>query len=221
MTKKYCEHCGQQLEGKKKTYVHFILDNSGSMSSVKAATISGFNEYIEKLKNDGNEYEFEMTMFASGVTRFSGKDIKNVKPLTDETYTADGGSTALYDAVCSTINAAYSGDEGHSKHLVVILTDGQENASISYTRADLNKHIKRRESQGNWTFVFLGANQDSWANAQQYGINHIANVSSFAFNDNGIRSAFMATARATSDLSASAKTTTDSFFSAEDKINMS
>ena len=53
--------------------------------------------------------------------------------------------------------------------LVVVLTDGNENASRRWTRAAIFDRITRLQEQG-WTFVFLGANQDSYATGGALGV---------------------------------------------------
>lgn len=45
--------------------------------------------------------------------------------------------------------------------LVVIVTDGMENASREHTRKSVFSLISDRRDQG-WTFLFLGADQDSY-----------------------------------------------------------
>ena len=76
-----------------KTLVSLLLDETGSMQVVKGATISGFNEYIETLKNgDGAEdMRFTMTRFNSEKieTPYDAVDLPDVAELTEETYLPD------------------------------------------------------------------------------------------------------------------------------------
>jgi uncharacterized protein YegL len=64
----------------------------------------------------------------------------------------------------------------------IIMTDGQENASSRFTKADIQGKIVRREQAGNWTFVYLGANQDAWAVARDLGIPQV-NAVNYQTND--------------------------------------
>lgn len=154
---------------KNKTIVNFILDHSGSMQSVREATISGFNEYLQTLKEDTkNVYEFSLTLFDTETNQVTTSlPLKEVKDLSSAIYNPSG-MTALYDAVCKTI-AKIKPAKG-DKVLTIIMTDGEENSSKEYTQVEMKKMIEEREKEGNWTFVYLGANQDSYAVAQKYGI---------------------------------------------------
>lgn len=53
---------------------------------------------------------------------------------------------------------------------MVILTDGGENASKEFKNDEIKNLIDARTKDG-WQFVFIGANQDSFATAGQMGIN--------------------------------------------------
>ena len=114
--------------------VNIVLDKSGSMESVRGATISGFNEYLGTLKRDKeNTYKVSLTQFSYGVEEtYTMKPLEEVKELTLENYDPNGG-TALYDAACKTIERIRKSMceycKGKVKNIVVILTDGQENSS--------------------------------------------------------------------------------------------
>ena len=45
--------------------------------------------------------------------------------------------------------------------VIVILTDGYENASKSFNLASVRKMISRLEETGTWTFSFIGATLDA------------------------------------------------------------
>jgi len=53
--------------------------------------------------------------------------------------------------------------------IMIIMTDGHENASREHTKDMIATEMKKREHAGNWTFVYLGADQDAWAIAGQLG----------------------------------------------------
>ena len=100
--------------------VGFVLDESGSMSSSKAAAISGTNEYVNSLKKDREEHPehgevyFTLTTFSSGTdglprirTPYNMAEILEVGELNETNYKPDGG-TPLLEAIGKTIEATDS-----------------------------------------------------------------------------------------------------------------
>lgn len=153
------------------TVVSFILDESGSMESVRDAVISGYNEYIHSLGAKSDPMLFTLTKFDSNGIRvpFSLRPVADVPPLNRDSFTP-GAMTPLYDAVCLTIRELERNVQPEQPVLVVIMTDGMENSSKEYTEKNLHEMIKRLDATGHWTFTFMGANQDSWAVATKFGI---------------------------------------------------
>lgn len=199
------------------TLVNFILDKSGSMESVKSATISGFNEYINTLKKDGNKYSFSLTLFDTQIeTPFINTPLNEVDNLDAEKYDTNG-STALYDAVCTTIKKV--DEKVGQKVITIIMTDGEENASKEYTQVQMKAMIAEREKKGNWSFVYLGANQDSYVNAQKFGISQM-NTSNFVATDAGITRSMNLMASNTASFATSSLNATSAFFSQADQSNL-
>ena len=154
--------------------VAFILDMSGSMSDLVPEVIEGVNGYVEQLreaqKKEGGKILFSLTAFDTAFESwYVCEEIAKVSPLTTERY-RPRGLTALYDAIANTltdseivlrrmIRQKRVGED--TRVLVVVLTDGYENASQEYAeRRDgklrLSTLIDRFEKQG-WTFTYLGA----------------------------------------------------------------
>jgi hypothetical protein len=140
----------------------FLLDRSGSMESCWDDTIGGFNAFVNDQKKDGGtltliqfDHEYQLC--------YENKPIGDVEPLTRETF-QPRGSTALLDAIGRAIK------EVKTRPTFIILTDGCENASHVYTKAHIKDLIEERQKDG-WTFVYLGANQDAFAEAGAIGIN--------------------------------------------------
>jgi hypothetical protein len=152
---------------KKKTLVCFVLDETGSMMSHKQVTISGYNEYIDRLR-DEKKFSLMLTRFNSASIEIGAPEpIKQATKLTNETYNPDN-MTPLYDALAATIRKAEKEADGRAV-LVVIMTDGMENASREYSRQDVLKLIEEKENDG-WQFAYLGANQDAYAEGQKIGV---------------------------------------------------
>ena len=75
-----------------------------------------------------------------------------VRPIHRESYTP-GGNTPLLDAVGRTIMWMDRLQPTPERTLVVILTDGGENASRDFTAQQIRDLIRSREATGTWTSV--------------------------------------------------------------------
>lgn len=150
----------------KTTLVTFVLDETGSMQSIKDDTIGGFNSYLDSLRDETHgSVEFTLVKFDSNKIEkvYVGAPISAVKPLDSQTY-KPGAATPLIDACYKSIKAtddALKLRDDAPNVLCVLQTDGQENASTEYTFKDLAGLIKEKENAG-WTFVFLGAGIDAY-----------------------------------------------------------
>jgi hypothetical protein len=84
--------------------------------------------------------------------------------------------TALFDALGTIIQktgerlARIPESERPARVVFVIITDGAENSSREYTSNQIKEIIQHQSEAYNWQFVYLGANQDSFASASQIGI---------------------------------------------------
>lgn len=202
------EELKKKLRASKKkripTVVNFILDKSGSMHDMRKAVISGFNEYVDNLRKE-KDMLFSFTLFDCSEVehRYIAEPIADIAKLTRKNY-VPGSATPLYDAVCSTVIEArdkLDSEYGKYSSLVVVMTDGMENASQEFTMQEFVKLKKELEGRGNWTFVFMGANQDAWATAQQWGLSS-GNTMSWDATEAGAASAMRGLADATVSYSA-------------------
>ena len=158
------------------TELVFILDSSGSMFGLESDTIGGFNSVINQQKNVVGK-AFVTTVFFNHKSQIihDRVDIQQIKPLTAQDYTAQG-STALLDAIGDTINHIrhihqYAREEDvPSRTIVVITTDGLENASKVHSLEEVKKLIIHQKQEKGWEFLFLGANIDAIQVAQTMGI---------------------------------------------------
>ena len=158
------------------TEMVFILDRSGSMSHLETDTIGGYNSLLEKQKKEQGEAVVTTVLFDDRYELIHDHaDIKKVKPLTEREYFARG-TTALLDAIGKTINTVgkrhkYAPDsEVPSKTMVVIITDGFENASREFSQTQVKSMIEHQKERYDWEFLFLGANIDAVSTARNYGI---------------------------------------------------
>jgi uncharacterized protein YegL len=155
------------METKHKVFNLIILDESGSMQSIKQATIDGFNEVVQTVK--GVESQFpEQEHFITLVT-FNGlaiktllsvQPVKNLALIDGKKYRPDA-STPLFDAIGFSLNNLVREVEQYKDYnvLVTILTDGEENASTEFNGLAIKKMIDEL-SLKNWTFTYIGANHN-------------------------------------------------------------
>jgi hypothetical protein len=168
------------------TDITFILDRSGSMGSLRQAAVDGINNYmrtVDEAPGDGcwSLVQFDDWDSARGAGEaFPHKVFSQVpserRPFLELQAYQPRGGTALIDAVALTILETKARVEQQVpaelrkdyRVLMVIMTDGLENSSRQYNRAKLREMIAERQAAG-WVFVFLGANQDAFAEAESYG----------------------------------------------------
>jgi len=142
----------------------FILDRSGSMEASRDDTIGGFNSFVKDQKEQRPSETLTLVQFDHEITTiFENVPLKDVQPLTRETF-VPRGSTALLDAIGNTIKKT-----SHPSPTLIILTDGEENASRMYTKAHIKDLMEQKRKDG-WTIMYLGANQDAFAEAGSIGI---------------------------------------------------
>lgn len=151
-------------ETEKTLHVAVVLDESGSMTSVKKETLSGLNEYIQELKKkeDGINTTFSLITFSGTVNcRIIAKPIEEINELTNKDY-IPSGTTAMYDGVgiaIGTLKSETVADE-YTDYLLLVISDGEENASKEFTSEKIAYMIKECQDTKRWTITYMGANQD-------------------------------------------------------------
>lgn len=174
------------------TEIIFILDRSGSMSGLESDTIGGFNSLIEKQKEEGSEACITTVLFDDKIELLHDRNnLAELGPMTEKDYFVRG-STALLDAVGETVHRLetiyqYARDEDiPEKTMVVITTDGMENASRRYSYSEVSQMVKLSQEKRGWEYIFLGANLDAAETACRIGIrrDHAAN---YTYDGKGIQ----------------------------------
>ncbi|MDE3206697.1 MAG: VWA domain-containing protein [Acidobacteriota bacterium] len=159
-------------------HIYFLLDRSGSMASIADDVIGGFNSFLAAQIVDGNDAVMTLVQFDSQDPHevlAEGLPLAEVTPLSASSF-QPRGSTPLYDAMGHLIaDAAIRAERlvatgsDPEEILVVIFTDGQENESREYDQKKVFDLIKKHEEKG-WTFAYMGANQDSYAETDMIGV---------------------------------------------------
>lgn len=158
------------------TELVFILDKSGSMSGLEKDTIGGYNSMLEQQRKVDGECIITTVLFDNRYELLHDRiDSRAIRPITEKEYFV-GGSTALLDAVGKTIHKIgtvqknTAEDYRAEKVMFVIITDGEENASRSYSAMQVKKMIRQQKERYGWEFIFLGANIDAVTTAERFGI---------------------------------------------------
>ena len=194
-------------------HIGFILDESSSMAIVWQDTISGFNYYIDQLREEVPEAKMTFATFVAGKVKVRGEDkpIDEVLPLNTKSYTPFG-NTHLVDSVMKIIALVEQrvNVEPNLKPIVVVQTDGEENASRSYTMSYLRQIIEKKRKEG-WRFVLITCGFDCIGLCESMGIDPTAAVE---YGKGKTKEAFKVTARITA---MSVKSGEEAVFSLEDK----
>ena len=155
-------------------HICFVLDESGSMYNSVDDVIGGFQKLIDEQKGEKNgECIISLYRFSDTVKKdYIGKPVNEVPKLN---Y-SPGGCTAMNDGVGTAIDeigkwlSDMDESERPSKNMIVIMTDGQENASKEYNFDTVKAKIKHQEEKYSWTFVYMGTNLQDLKDANRLGI---------------------------------------------------
>ena len=185
------------MENKHKVYNLIILDESGSMQSIKKTIINGFNEVVQTIKSVALQYsEQEHTVTfvsfnSSGIKKIHENSKIELLNQIDEHFYQPNEGTPLFDAMgASFFNLNWILEKENPKNynvLVTILTDGEENASKEHTAQSIKAMIEAYKLK-NWTFTYIGANHDVDLFASRISI---TNVMKFETSEEDMQRMFM------------------------------
>ena len=144
-----------------------IIDESGSMSSLKKATEESHLGILQKIKSECTEMP-NLNQFVNTWV-FDSNRIEEIQTLTkiqaDDTLKPidlrPNGSTPLFDAIgkaCSQLEIIMSNLKFQPEDTMVtvaVFTDGEENSSRIFTQGEVKRLVKRLKTQG-WSFNYYG-----------------------------------------------------------------
>ncbi len=167
-----------------------ILDESGSMESIKRPTIQSFNEIIQTAK--AMEAQFPEQEHRISFLTFNGagrslhlwnQPVAKAAPVDAEKYSPNA-STPLYDAMGFAISRLHAelSAVAACNVLVTIFTDGEENASVEWKGSDIKKLVEKLQ-KNHWTFTYIGTDHDVSTAADRIAI---SNVLAFAKSEEGL-----------------------------------
>lgn len=166
-----------------------LVDETGSMGSFKDITIESYNQWLDAnrtLEADETVHpKFTLVKFNTSCRIEEYDSVETAPRLTHENY-HPRDRTAMYDAIGTTLQKY----EQEQDNIMVILTDGQENASHRFSEASIQPLIQNLENNNGWLFHFLGADQNAWAAAQRIGLSDSRFANSYAATQDGYISIF-------------------------------
>lgn len=181
------------------THIVVVLDRSGSMATVADDTINGFNRFLDDQKSAPGTANITLNQFDNEFeVVIDNKDIKSAEHLTSKTF-VPRGNTALLDAIGRSITTTGSKIESMPEHerpsrvVMVVVTDGQENASHEFKQEKVFEMIEHQRTKYSWEFVFMGADQQAIKNASGMGF-AASNAMNYAKSSTGTRMAFASAA---------------------------
>lgn len=186
------------------TRVAILQDKSGSMSGKESDVIGGFNAYIDRLREEDNPEKIRVTVAQFDTAYEVQYENASLSEIGGLEYSVRGG-TALYDAFGRTIKALEKELRPQDKAIVVIITDGWENSSVEYNQSQIKALVESKQGEGNWTFVYLGADIDAFSGGTSIGI---FGGNTFTFSGVKYNNMYQSLAGATSGLSSSNVTST-------------
>jgi Mg-chelatase subunit ChlD len=155
----------------KTTLYQFIIDRSGSMSGLEQMVVGGYNEHLSAVRNMQETYPDQH--FLVSLLTFDDDvqwlvkpaPINELKELPNDAF-KPRGMTALLDAIGKGIHQIESEYDRKIQNdemsvVLVIITDGAENASQFFNYHSIAKKIKERDETGKWTFSFIGCDFDA------------------------------------------------------------
>ena len=148
------------------------------MASIADDVVGGFNTFLREQRKEPGTARVTLVQF-DGQDPFEilidGQDLESVKDLDPRRY-QPRGNTPLLDAVgamIARIDGEIVGRADRGKpiedQVVVIITDGYENASREFSGQMISDLIAARRERA-WTFVFLGADEGSIRDSMAMGV---------------------------------------------------
>jgi uncharacterized protein YegL len=144
-----------------------IIDKSGSMGGLEKEVVGSLNGFIEAQQALPGHANLTVVMYDDRYeVPLESVPLKDVKPFTQDQY-VPRGMTATYDAVGKALSQLE--ERNPEKAIIMINTDGGENASHEYTQSGVAAKVKAAEDRG-WEVVFLAQNIDARAASTALGM---------------------------------------------------
>ncbi len=157
------------VESNSKFKIVVILDESGSMESIRKNMLDSLNDLIKEQKQiKERPATFTLIKFNDKINRkYENLPLEEMNLLSSEDY-IPSGSTSLYDAIGTTINRF----RNERDVLMVIITDGQENSSKKYNKQFVSTKLDEKKKYNNWSYVYLSCDLQTFEQGTGIGLNN-------------------------------------------------
>lgn len=170
------------------TDISIVVDRSGSMESIRGDMEGAIKHFLDEQKKVDGKCTVSLYEFDNAYNSV----YENVPVKETKDYTLNPrGMTALNDAIGRTINSLgekyrkMPEDERPGKIFFIVVTDGHENASKEFGGDKIKEMVKHQSDVYNWSFVYLGANQDAVLTGANLGFT-IDNSMTYAASQSGV-----------------------------------
>ena len=166
LTYKTSKNFNPILMKKSTTFYHIILDQSGSMSDCINQTLKGLASQRKEILAIANEFPEQeirvgLTVFDHNINiKYRNLSVTELSKMDSFEYRPNG-QTALLDAIGMSVADTQRLMGNEDSAVMIILTDGYENASKEYTHDKIKNLIQTKEATGKWSFTYLGATLDA------------------------------------------------------------
>jgi hypothetical protein len=150
----------------KKQYVAFVRDHSISMNHLATDAAKDYNANLKAMqdaaRDTGLDTILNVVQCGVGPSALVVREVVNsnvwvVEPMNENKYFCSGHRTPLFASVNDAVNLMRNVPDAHNSDvafLVMVITDGEENASPYGAKEEMIANIKAEQATGRWTFVF-------------------------------------------------------------------
>ena len=155
-----------------KASICVVLDRSGSMESCRSDAIGAVNSYMRQIRDDDTiDATVSIIIFDSvSIDCIRDRCPASTCPPIDDSEYEPRSMTPLLDAVAHGVSVLNASEKERQRHILVVMTDGLENASREHTKETIADLLKRKQEKEGWLIVYLGADHEAWEQAQHLGI---------------------------------------------------
>lgn len=178
------------------TAIQIIVDRSGSMESIRSEMQTEINRFIADQAIQPGKCTIRLSQFdGTYELLYSSRSAQDVPHF----WLQPRGATALYDAIGTAVNElgkeleALTEARRPGKVLVVVITDGHENASHKFSKKNIKELIQHQKEVYKWEFVFMGANQNAVLEGNKLGIDNHSGLT-YDASGAGVRKGFQSLA---------------------------